>query len=139
MNRRTFLVLGLGLLLGGGAVVRQALETSDRERLFGKVNKQRVRFGRHPVRTDLRMMMTATEHAKWMAEHQSLEHSQLALPPGARWAGEIIGVGGDLQSVVHAWLKSPEHRTIMLYPKARFGGAGAVFNQRWWLCVQLAY
>jgi uncharacterized protein YkwD len=77
-------------------------------------------------------------HAEQMAEAGDLFHSQLRLPEGATWAGETIGTGGSIRSVVRAWLHSPEHRWIVLH-RAQIGGAGvARGGGRLWLVVQIA-
>ena len=85
------------------------------------------------------MMRRSQRHAGRMADEGRLFHSNIQLPDGASWAGEIVGVGGDPRSVVKAWLDSPEHRDILLHRKARLAGAGAVRRDRWWLVVQIAY
>lgn len=142
MKRRTFLTIGLGLLLGGGAAVTQQVLKDDldtRYELFQLVNKRRAARGLPHLKTSAALMKRATAHAKYMATHQELVHSHLQLPPGGDWVGEIIGVGGDFESVMRAWLQSPEHRKILLFPRARFAGAGAVFAQRWWLVVQFSH
>ena len=139
MKRRSFIGLGLGLLVGGG-VVRRALETTDTDRLLAQVNRRRTARDLRALRTDVRLNHTAQVHAEWMAAHGLLEHSHLKLPYGDDWVGEIIGVGGDFRSVMDAWIASDEHRRILLERRARFVGGGTAFDgERWWLVVQFAH
>lgn len=140
MKRRSFIGLGLGLLVGGGVVVRRALETTDTDRLLAMVNRRRVGRGLRQVRTDVRLNRTAQTHAEWMADRGLLEHSHIRLASGVTWEGEIIGVGGDFRSVMAAWIDSDDHRKILLARRARFAGAGTAFDgERWWLVVQFGY
>jgi hypothetical protein len=52
----------------------------------------------------------AAGHSQWMATHQTLQHSNLYNLPGD-WekAGENIGYGPDLETVIAAMWQSPTH------------------------------
>jgi Cysteine-rich secretory protein family len=117
--RRLIAVATAGLLVLGPAV--GASEAQDD--LLAGVNRHRIALDRRPVRADPGMMRRSQRHAEQMAEAGDLFHSQLSLPEGATWAGETIGTGGNIRSVVRAWLHSPEHRWIVLH-RAQIGGAG---------------
>jgi len=74
-----------------------------------------------------------------MAEAGYLFHSDVQLPEGAVWAGEVVGVGGSASSIVKAWLHSPEHRNIVLRRRADIAGAGSVASgDVLWTVVQVA-
>jgi len=132
--RRLIAVATAGLLALGPAV--GASEAQDD--LLAGVNRHRIALDRRPVRADPGMMRRSQRHAEQMAEAGDLFHSQLRLPEGATWAGETIGTGGSMRSVVRAWLHSPEHRWIVVHG-AQIGGAGvARGGGRLWLVVQIA-
>jgi uncharacterized protein YkwD len=132
--RRLIAVATAGLLLLGPAV--EASEAQDD--LLAAVNHHRIALDRRAVHTAPGMMRRSQRHAEQMAEAGDLFHSQLRLPEGATWAGETIGSGGSIRSVVRAWLHSPEHRWIVLH-KAEIAGAGAARGGgRLWLVVQIA-
>ena len=132
--RRLIAVVTAGLLVLGPAV--GASEAQDD--LLAAINRHRIALDRRPVREDLGIMRRSQRHAEQMAEAGDLFHSQLRLPEGATWAGETIGTGGSIRSVVRAWLHSPEHRWIVLH-RAQIGRAGvARGGGRLWLVVQIA-
>ena len=123
-----------GLLVLGPAVGASEAQGD----LLAAVNRHRIALDRRPVRADLGIMRRSQRHAEQMAEAGDLFHSQLRLPEGATWAGETIGTGASIRSVVRAWLHSPEHRWIILH-RAQIGGAGvARGGGRLWLVVQVA-
>jgi len=132
--RRLIAVATAGLLLLGPPV--GASEAQDD--LLAAVNRHRIALDRRAVHTDPGMMRRSQRHADQMAEAGDLFHSQLRLPERATWAGETIGSGGSIRSVVRAWLHSPEHRWIVLH-EAQIAGAGAARGGgRLWLVVQIA-
>jgi len=132
--RRLIVVATVGLLVLGPAVGASEAQGD----LLAAVNGHRIALDRRPLRADLGIMRRSQRHAERMAEAGDLFHSQLRLPEGATWAGETIGTGGSIRSVVRAWLHSPEHRWIILH-RAQIGGAGvARGGGRLWLVVQVA-
>jgi len=74
-------------------------------------NKFRARFGRPPLKIDVRLVETAKRHCKWMTKARRMVHSRLFAPVCA----ENIAMGQrSAEQVVNAWINSKGHRANML-------------------------
>ena len=136
MKHRLLLLTVVGLLVAGSAAV--AASTGQRD-LLADVNRVRVARDRPVLDVRPGMMRRSQEHARAMADAGYLFHSELRLPRGAEWAAEVVGVGGSIRAVVRAWLRSPDHRHLVLRRGADIAGAGIVRDgDRLWMVVQLA-
>ena len=106
------------------------------------VNVARAAEGLHPVRSALGLRLAAEEHSRDMVRRMYFKHDT----PGGRTpidrivasgysdgfigvtVGEAIGAGtwagATPRTMVEAWLASPHHRRVMLYPRFREIGIG---------------
>jgi uncharacterized protein YkwD len=87
--------------------------TAPERRAFELVNATRERHGRHDVAMRARLMRYAEHHARVMARKNRLFHSPLSLD-GFAALGECVGYGGSVFEVHRSFLRSPEHRSIIL-------------------------
>jgi uncharacterized protein YkwD len=112
--------------------------------LFCLVNQRRAGAGRRPVQGDGMLHRAAVRYATTMVgagffSHHGADGSTIIrrlravgyVRPGWLWmVGEnLIWATGDLstpESMVTAWMESPEHRANLLYPGFREMGMGAV-------------
>ena len=135
MKHRLLLLTVVGLLVGSTAV----LASTGQRDLLGDVNRVRVARDRPVLDVRPGMMHRSQEHARAMADAGYLFHSELRLPRGAEWAAEVVGVGGSIRAVVRAWLKSPDHRHLVLRQDADIAGSGIVRDgDRLWMVIQIA-
>ncbi|MFB3738857.1 MAG: CAP domain-containing protein [Candidatus Velamenicoccus archaeovorus] len=116
VRRAVCLAVLLLLLLPTHAAALDALE----QRAVDLTNATRVRNGLHELVVGARLTRYAERHAHEMAEQRRLFHSALRIP-GYRSLGEIVGEGSTVRSVHRAFLRSPEHRRIMLGTWRRIG------------------
>ncbi len=96
-----------------------ALDAPERHAL-DLLNQTRVRNGLHDLPAGTRLDRYAERHARRMASQRRLFHSPLRIS-GYSALGEIVGEGGTVRRVHRAFLRSPEHRKIMLGTWRRVG------------------
>jgi uncharacterized protein YkwD len=97
------------------------------------VNTMRRRHGLRPLRFARCPDASAERWAAWLARHDRFRHqsmTRLLRRCNARYAGETLarGVAGPAVMVT-LWMQSPPHRRILLSPKPRRIGVGAVPNR----------
>ncbi|MGH3075139.1 MAG: CAP domain-containing protein [Gaiellales bacterium] len=113
--------------------------------LYRAINKVRANHGLHPIVISTRLHLAARRHSHDMLwrgyfAHTSPTGSTLTqrvmgsgfITYGQWWAGETLAWGsgsyGDPSGVVQAWLKSPEHRAIMLSSRYHLAGIGRAYG-----------
>jgi uncharacterized protein YkwD len=125
VRRSICLSLLLLLLLPARAGALDAPE----QRAVDLVNATRARNGLSQLVVGARLTRYAERHAHKMASQRRLFHSALRIP-GYSALGEIVGEGSTVRSVHRAFLRSAEHRQIMLGTWRRIGvgvaGAGGL-------------
>jgi cysteine-rich secretory family protein len=113
------------------------------ERLFGKLmNAARERAGLPKLSLDPEASKVARKHTTEMVEKDLLHHtpSSSLVRRVTRWEilGENVGVGGDVDSLHHAFMDSPPHRANILFSKFRHVGIGVKTRDgRMWVTVIL--
>lgn len=78
-----------------------------------RINHLRTARGLSHLRAKPFLEDCARQEARWVANN-SLEHVHADLDCYVGTWGEIIGEAPDTQSIVHAWMHSPEHRDIIV-------------------------
>lgn len=118
----TCLLLVLLLALSGIA------HASDRRALLDLVNEARVAADRAPLRLHRTLSRRAERHAARMAEAERLWHSDLLRTmrgiEGWEIAGENVGAGQTVRSILRAFLRSGPHRRNVLRRAFRRAGIG---------------
>jgi uncharacterized protein YkwD len=103
----------LSLLLLLALPARASALDAPEQRAVDLLNATRARHGLGELVVGARLTRYAERHALKMATQRRLFHSDLRIP-GYSALGEIIGEGATVRSVHRAFLRSPEHRQIML-------------------------
>ncbi len=157
VRRRRAIKAGMGLLLASlmvAAAMRIYLNrnappspeqvaglTGLEAEILQRVNDERIKAGKAPLKLSARLAVVARGHSYDMAIRHYLAHRS---PEGTGPAERVGGVGigyqslgenvymddvrdesGLAQRAVDAWLKSPEHRDNLLSPKFTETGVGA--------------
>jgi uncharacterized protein YkwD len=111
--------------------------------LYVAINKARVARGLLPMGLSPGLRSAAKGHSADMLRRGYFAHTSPTgstftyriraagfVTVGQWWAGETLawgsGVVGDPRSIVQMWLKSPEHRSILLSPLYHLLGVGRV-------------
>lgn len=116
---------------------RSGVQSPLEQRVFDLVNAERARAGISPLTLSPKLVAAAQIHAQDMATLGILGHdlpgvAQPSLISRAQfvgyrygWLGENIASGfTDAQSLVNAWMNSPEHRVNILFPSLTEAGIG---------------
>lgn len=107
-----------------------------------RLNLGLLRFFRRGllIKNDM-LMKYAQNHAKWMAEHNKLEHSSMKdmMKLGFGMVGENIARGQDTEeSVMNSWINSIRHRKNILNRKYNAIGCGVFLDSKgkiyWCVC-----
>src|SRR4051812_42877101 len=105
--------------------------------LLCELNVQRREHGLASLRADPRLRRAARQLASTMAERGQLSHAFDGRGPGTRlrsagWRrdwGEVLAVGcstlASPSAAVDGWLRSPEHRRLILDSGFRWAGVGS--------------
>lgn len=104
-------VAALVILLATTAIVAALVTRKD---FLAAINSERVNKGCHVlVSASDSLIDDARQHSREMSNADQIFHSTLYI---GTWSaiGEIVGHGSDLDSLFDAFMKSPEHREIML-------------------------
>lgn len=115
------LVVGLFALSACDPVAEQTNLTA--------LNGLRTSQGLPALVRDPELDRKASAQAVRMARQQSIFHStdlQLGVPDGWGVIGENVGVGGNVNAIHEALVKSPGHLANMVDPRYRRVGLGAV-------------
>ncbi|HLJ59144.1 MAG TPA: CAP domain-containing protein [bacterium] len=126
---------------GGVITVPAGLATSNPRlvpraevELFGLLNRARARVHESPLAMDPHLRSTARALSQDMALHGFLGHVSSSgatllqrlsaeMRPGTM-VGENVGLVPTVEEANRAFLASPVHRTVMLYPAFRYVGIG---------------
>jgi uncharacterized protein YkwD len=115
-------------VLVSAALVRPgAAAAGPQERMLGALNEVRKRHGLAPVRAARPIARSSRSYARRLARQGRLYHASRIKGARQRGIGEILAVAPDgcgIRCVVHAWLRSPTHRPLVLRPTFRFAGVG---------------
>lgn len=125
--------------------------TPEELALMRAVLAAREAAGLHTTYDD-RVADAARMHADDMARHPGLTHTgsdgldggERLRRAGYEWSqwGEVIGwgFGGDTARIIEWWLKSPQHRDILLSPVLRDVGVGIARGSdgEWYYTAALA-
>jgi len=144
MGGRLIALVAAAVVLMVAAVPAQAATPRWMD-LFRAINHVRTSHGLRPIATSTRLHLAARRHSHDMLwrgyfAHTSPTGSTLTqrvmgsgfITYGQWWAGETLAWGngsyGNPAGVVQAWLKSPEHRAIMLSPRYHLVGIGRAYG-----------
>ena len=123
------------LLLAAPATAAAASLTQNESTLLREMNAVRAEHGLHRLSFDPRLERAARAHSREMLVNDVFTHGafgsrMLRFDVGGSIAGENLAWGtgyqGRAQSVVAAWLASPEHRANLLRPSFKRVGVGAL-------------
>ena len=137
------LVAAAGVLMAAAGPAQAA--TPRWMDLFRAINKVRTSHGLRPIAISTRLHVAARRHSHDMLgrgyfAHTSPTGSTLTqrvmgsgfVTYGQWWAGETLAWGsgsyGNPATVIQAWLKSPEHRAIMLSSRYHLVGIGRAYG-----------
>lgn len=141
MSRRVTVFLAVALLASGIGTATAHAARAPWYPLFQAINRARAQHHLRPVEPSPRLHWAARHHSADMLSRDYFGHTSPTgstlydrivnsgfLTEGTWWAGETLawgtGTSGDPAVVVDMWLKSPEHRAILLSPMYRFVGIG---------------
>lgn len=110
---RRLLVLMLVVVPVLLAPVAASATQAPERRAFELVNATREHHDLKALSTTSRLMRYAERHTRVMARQRSLFHSSLSID-GYSALGEIVGEGESVLQIHKAFLRSSEHRRIML-------------------------
>jgi Cysteine-rich secretory protein family len=127
LPKKIALIASLLILCAAANVRAQAPRGSAEQILFDAANQERAAKKLHPLKWDKALAQAASEHAKRMAQQNTLSHQlpgeedfkARALRAGARFSSlaENIAEGQDAPSIHNQWMNSPPHRENLLDPK----------------------
>ncbi|HVF52935.1 MAG TPA: CAP domain-containing protein [Actinomycetota bacterium] len=134
--RRTHIVLVVvaGLLLplftaSPAAPACSGTANTAEKGFFSKMNAERKKKGKVPLKLDTQLSKPAKLHTKEMINKGTLEHTpdDVLAKRVTNWKiiGENVGVGGDVKSLHDAFMNSPSHRDNILFSDYRYVGVGA--------------
>jgi uncharacterized protein YkwD len=133
-------ILALVLFMGVLALVTPATASTGtmEKRLIHRINHVRVNHGLHRLRVGHRVQRGADSWARYLMRADAFYHGRLAVG-----TGEVIAWGTcswfSPRAAVRAWLRSYEHRVLVLRPGFRRVGAGwARGSWRDYGCVKMA-
>jgi uncharacterized protein YkwD len=112
------------------------------ERAFAKkTNHARAAHGLPKVHIDPQLSKTASKHTGKMVSKTLLYHTTNSQFYSwvTNWSmvGEIVGEGGGVKSLQHAFMHSPEHRANILEKSFKYVGVGVKRkNGLMWVTVQ---
>jgi hypothetical protein len=124
--KKIALITCLLVFCAGANVRAQAPRGSDEQILFDAANHERAAQKLRPLKWDNALAKAASEHAKRMAQQNTLSHQlpgeedfkARALRAGARFSSlaENIAEGQDAPGIHKQWMNSPPHRENLLDP-----------------------
>ena len=132
------IIFGLGIFPPAGlhAQSQAGIEGPNPNYIVQEINAIRAGYGIPALRPDAISGKAAEIYARELADRQVLSHRGL---DGSRVveryrnaggtglsAGEILGAGDSLDSILTAWMDSPSHRESILNPEWFSAGAGLV-------------
>ena len=120
----------------GSAVPGHASTAALRRAMRCVLARERRRHGLAPPRTDLHLGRAAMVHAMAMIRGHAFSHGNVLVGRvrAAGFAGHIVGEalawgcadGASAAATMASWLRSPQHRAIVLGPGWRMVGVGVV-------------
>jgi uncharacterized protein YkwD len=100
--------------------------------MLALVNDARGDAGIHPVELDPRLTARAERNSSGMARTHRLSHSGHL----RAHMGECVGAGPSLRAIMRAFMRSPEHRRIILNRHYRSVGVGvAISRGTYWVTL----
>lgn len=128
------------------AIPAQASRAAVTRAAVCEINLERRSNGLSALRVNARLSRAARRHSLDMVKRRYFAHTS---PSGAQFVGRIRragylrsahrwlvgetlgwgwGGGGSAHEIVQAWMRSPEHRRILLTPSYREMGVGVVWG-----------
>jgi uncharacterized protein YkwD len=117
--------------------------SAEEQSIVDLINQQRQQAGLAPLAIDSRLVKAAQIQSVDMAELGTMSHvlsgAALSAPQDRAqyvgynfsWLGENIAFNySDAQSVVNAWMNSPDHRANILNPNFTQTGVGVAFDSQ---------
>ena len=112
-----------------------ALATAVEQATVREINAARAAHDLGRVRADDGLAEAADDQSRWMAANDVLGHRAgledrlgAAVPGADLWGETVAWMPGSRSTLarrtVHAWLRSPAHRAILLMPDMRAAGVG---------------
>jgi uncharacterized protein YkwD len=110
------------------AIPFAAMAAPSAARMLSAINVARVAHGLAPLRKAASIQHASHRYARSLARHGQFRHARTTSAGHFKLVSEILGLapggGGMIGGVVHAWLKSPMHRPILLNRRYRYVGVG---------------
>ena len=131
------LVVSMFMTLLPAAPAHAAEEWRVRNRLYELVNQKRASLGLRRLQVNDKTAYWAKDHARWMANHNSMTHDSATelwreIPAGSQYRSENISwllpaTDDGIAKLVHrAFLASPGHRANILASRNTHMGLGVV-------------
>lgn len=125
-----------GLILApvhASATPRGVLQWSstDEERFVSKINELRTSLGLVPLNVDAELTERSRIWSETMRQAGSISHDPnpgTAMSADWKTIGENVGVGGDVDALFEAFVRSPAHYANLINPEWRFVGVGVVMD-----------
>ena len=106
----------LAIVIGVAAAVSGCIPSQANLKNAYLVNTERISRGLKPFGWDDELAAKATGWAQKMAESDTVMHSPLTAGISSGWVvlGENVGAGQTIDQIHDAFMKSPEHRRVIL-------------------------
>ncbi len=128
-------LLAIVVLVWAWTKPAQASNPDEIRRVIELINQERARNGVHPLQHDPRLDVASQRHSDDEAEHDFVGHD--GTDGSTFWSrvtdvgfepqvlGEVLTAGNPTaDSAVNAWLTSPPHHEILMYPDLDWIGVG---------------
>jgi hypothetical protein len=121
---KTGLILLLIATFGLSGIYALDISENQAYQVLSEINKIRADSGLHELQAEMASMKAAGTHARELVERQTLSHwgidgsrvierYRIAGGTGLT-AGENLGAGDSVTSIIEAWMQSPAHRDNLL-------------------------
>src|SRR5258706_3518336 len=120
-----------GLTVIVGPMPAQAADANAEQQFVARVNALRDSKGVAPVQVADELVGVARHWTDRMVEDGQISHNpSLATDVHADWTklGENVGVGGDVDSIMKAFINSPEHYQNLVDPAFDYIGVGVTYD-----------
>ncbi|MFN2642937.1 MAG: CAP domain-containing protein [Actinomycetota bacterium] len=110
------------------------------------INSSRQDHGLRSMSWNGALASTSRSHSASMASRRSLYHSSnsqlisnMKHACSCSYVGEVVGVGPSLRTIFTSFMRSSEHRSVILKRVFRYVGVGIVYARGvYWVTVQFA-
>jgi uncharacterized protein YkwD len=120
----------VAVLMLAGTLTACESNKAELDAVRNSINASRAAAGLPPLRENVTLDVKADRWAQTLRNACRIWHSNLAdgAPPEWRKLGENVGMGGSIQQVHDAYMRSPGHRANILDPAFNQVGTAAVWG-----------